>query len=77
MIAIHNPFSTICGHELQTSALQVMSNIVPAKWFYLIAKDVMIKGLGVKAIWKEMFILSGMTLFLLAVALKKYKIRLA
>jgi DNA polymerase III delta prime subunit len=26
MTAMHNPFSTICGHQLQVSALQVMSN---------------------------------------------------
>lgn len=57
--------------------LQFMSNIVPAKWFYIIARDVMIKGLGFSAIWKETLILLGMTLFFLTIALKKFKIRLA
>jgi ABC-2 type transport system permease protein len=57
--------------------LQVMSNIVPAKWFYLIVRDVMIKGLGISAIWKETIILVGMTLFMLTIALKKFKIRLS
>jgi len=57
--------------------LQVMSNIVPAKWFYLIVKNVMIKGLGLSAIWKETLILVGMTLFLLTIALNKFKIRLS
>lgn len=57
--------------------LQVMSNIVPAKWFYLIVRDVMIKGLGISAVWKETLILAGMTLFLLTIALKKFKIRLS
>ena len=56
--------------------LQVLSNIVPAKWYYLIVKDVMIKGLGMSAIWKETLILSGMTMVLLLIALKKFKIRL-
>ncbi len=56
--------------------LQVMSNIVPARWFYQIARDVMIKGLGAAAIWKELLILGGMTLLLLGISLKKYKIRL-
>jgi ABC-2 type transport system permease protein len=37
----------------------------------------MIKGLGISAIWKETLILAGMTLFLLAVSIKKFKIRLA
>ncbi len=57
--------------------LQVISNIVPAKWFYLIVKDVMIKGLGFASVWKETLVLIGMTLFLLMIALKKFKIRLS
>jgi ABC-2 type transport system permease protein len=57
--------------------LQIVSNVVPAKWYYLIVKDVMIKGVGFEAIWKETLILAGMTLFLLAMAIKKFKIRLA
>ncbi|TXJ29902.1 MAG: ABC transporter permease [Chitinophagaceae bacterium] len=57
--------------------LQVISNIVPARWFYSIVKDVMIKGLGFTAVWKETLILVGMTLALLALSIKKFKIRLA
>lgn len=57
--------------------LQIMSNIVPAKWFYNIVKAIMIKGLGFAAIWKETVILAGMTLLLLGVSIKKFKIRLA
>jgi len=57
--------------------LQVISNAVPAKWYFYIVKAVMIKGLGISAIWKETLILSGMTIFLLALSIKKYKIRLA
>lgn len=56
--------------------LQLVSNIVPAKWYYIIAKSIMIKGLGFAAIWKETLILAGMTVFLLAVSFKKFKIRL-
>lgn len=57
--------------------LQLISNIVPAKWFYIIVKSIMIKGLGLSFIWKETLILTGMTLFLFAVSLKSFKIRLA
>ena len=56
--------------------LQVLSNIVPAKWFFTIVKSVMIKGLGLKFIWKETLILLGMTLLLLGLSLKNFKIRL-
>ena len=57
--------------------LQVVSNIVPSKWYYLIAKSIMIKGLGFAAIWKETLILFGMTIVLLGISFKKFKIRLA
>ncbi len=56
--------------------LQVISNIVPAKWYYIIVKDVMLKGLGFSSIWKETLILSGMTLFFIVIALRNFKIRL-
>ncbi len=57
--------------------LQVISNAVPAKWFYIIVKSIMIKGLGLASIWKETMILFGMTMFFLALSLKKFKVRLA
>jgi ABC-2 type transport system permease protein len=57
--------------------LQVISNLVPAKWYFYIVKAVMIKGLGMASIWKETLVLSGMTLFFLGLSLKKFKIRLA
>ncbi|MEI6020086.1 MAG: ABC transporter permease [Bacteroidota bacterium] len=56
--------------------LQFITNIVPSKWYYIIVKSVMIKGLGIASVWKEMLILSGMALFLLVVSVKKFKIRL-
>lgn len=57
--------------------LQLFANLVPSKWYYIIVKDVMIKGLGFSAIWKETLILTGMTAFLLIVSIKKFKIRLS
>jgi len=62
--------------ENMPKPLQIISNIVPAKWFFIIVKAVMLKGLGLAAIWKETLILFGMTAFLLLVAMKKFKIRL-
>jgi ABC-2 type transport system permease protein len=56
--------------------LQVISNIIPAKWFILILKGIMLKGVGLFFIWKETLILIGMTLFFIALSVKKYKIRL-
>lgn len=58
-------------------ALQVLSNIIPAKWYYIIVKSIMIKGLGFESVWKETLILLGLTVFLLTISLKSFKIRLA
>lgn len=58
-------------------ALQAVSNAIPAKWYYIIVKSIMIKGLGFAAIWKETLILFGITLFFLSVSLKSFNIRLA
>jgi len=57
--------------------LKIISNIVPAKWYYFIVKAVMIKGVGLDIIWKETLILTGMTLAFLTLSIKKYNIRLA
>lgn len=56
--------------------LQVISNIIPAKWFIIIIKAVLLKGATLGAIWKETLILIGMTVFFIAVSIKKYKVRL-
>ncbi len=56
--------------------MQVISNLVPAKWFYYIVKNVMIKGLGFQSVWRETLILAGMMVALMAVSIKKFKTRL-
>jgi ABC-2 type transport system permease protein len=57
--------------------LQVISNAIPAKWFYIIVKSIMIKGIGIDGIWKETLILVGITIFLIVISLKNFKPRLA
>lgn len=57
--------------------LRTVSNIVPAKWYYSIVRSVMIKGVGLHAVWKETLILAGMFVFFLGLAIKNFKIRLA
>ncbi|MGN6194688.1 MAG: ABC transporter permease [Ginsengibacter sp.] len=57
--------------------LQIISNIVPSKWFYIIVKSIMIKGVGFSVIWKETLVLFGITLFLFFLSIKSFKIRMA
>ena len=62
--------------ESMPKILQVLSNIIPAKWFIIILKNVMLKGTGFEFIWKETLILLGMTLFFIGASVKNFKIRL-
>jgi ABC-2 type transport system permease protein len=57
-------------------ALQVFSNIMPPRWFIIIVKSIMIKGLGFQYIWKETLIIAGMALFFIALSVKKFKVRM-
>jgi ABC-2 type transport system permease protein len=56
--------------------LQWLSNIIPAKWFIIILKNIMLKGTGMEFIWKETLILVGMTFFFIAASVRNFKIRL-
>lgn len=56
--------------------LQVISNFIPATWFIIIIKAIMLKGVGLAFIWKETLVLLGMTVFFIGLSVKKYKIRL-
>lgn len=56
--------------------LQLISNLMPPKYFIIIIKNIMLKGTGFMYIWKETLILFGMMLFFIALSVKKFKIRL-
>jgi ABC-2 type transport system permease protein len=56
--------------------LRIISNVVPAKWFLIIVKNVMIKGTGWSVVWKQTLVLAGMMVFFVVVALRKFKTRL-
>lgn len=56
--------------------LQIVSNLIPAKWFITAIKNLMIKGLGFSYILKEFVILSLMTVSLLTLSIKRFKNRL-
>jgi drug efflux transport system permease protein len=62
--------------ESMPVALQVISHVVPTRWFYLIASNVMIKHLGFVAVVKPTLILAGMTLCFVFVAWRTFKQRL-
>jgi ABC-2 type transport system permease protein len=62
--------------ESMPRALQLVSNIIPAKWFVLIARGIMLKGVGLQYLWQETLVLGAMTLLLLGAAVRNFKVRL-
>ena len=56
--------------------LQYLSEIIPAKYFIIIIKNIMIKGTGFAFVMKETLIIAGMTLFFIFVSVKRFKVRL-
>lgn len=63
--------------ESMPRPLQLISNIIPAKWFIIIIKNVMLRGTGFGFIWQETLILAGMALVFIAASIRNFKIRLA
>jgi len=57
-------------------ALQWVSHIVPAKWYISAAKAIMIQGLSITSVLKEVGILCLMSVVLVAISLKNFKVRL-
>jgi ABC-2 type transport system permease protein len=56
--------------------LQWVSNIVPAKWFVVIARGIMLKGVGLTYLWRETLVLAAMALVLLVLSARSFHIRL-
>jgi ABC-2 type transport system permease protein len=56
--------------------LAPVSNVVPARWFIVIARGIMLKGVGLAHLWRETLVLVGMMTFFLVVAIRSFKPRL-
>jgi len=63
--------------ESMPKILQWISAIVPARWYREAIQKIMIQGVEVKFVAKELLILTTMTVALLFISLKKFKIRLS
>jgi len=56
--------------------LQLVSHIMPARWFVEIVRGIMLKGNGLDILWIHTAVLAGMTILFVALSAKKFKIRL-
>ena len=57
--------------------LQILSNIIPAKWFVIIVKGIMLQGVGLEVLWKPTLIIIGFIVVFTALSIKNFKIRLS
>lgn len=62
--------------ESMPPLLQGLSAVVPARWFIAAMRKVMIQGVGFADVGREVAVMLGMTLLLLALSMKKFKLRL-
>jgi len=56
--------------------LQMLSNVVPARWFVTVARSIMLKGVGIEHLWRETSVLLVMALVLLVISTRSFKPRL-
>ena len=62
--------------ENMPAFLRFISNFVPARWYIDAVKTIMIKGLGLGAVLKDVGVLVLMGTVLVTISLKKFKVRL-
>ena len=57
--------------------LVALSHIVPARWFIVVARGIMLKGVGVAHLWPALAVLALMMVVLIVVAARSFRPRLA
>jgi ABC-2 type transport system permease protein len=58
------------------AALQLVTNVVPARWFLVVVRGIMLKGVGIDYLWRETLVLGTMTAVLLVAAVRSFRARL-
>ena len=56
--------------------LQAISVVVPARWFVLVARSIMLKGVGLSYLWRPTLVLLGMAIVLLIASTRAFHERL-
>jgi ABC-2 type transport system permease protein len=56
--------------------LRAISTIVPARWFVLVARSIMLKGVGLSYLWRPSLVLLAMALVLLTASTRAFHQRL-
>jgi len=62
--------------ENMPEILQWISQIIPAKWFVIIIKNIMIKGTGIEYVWKETLVLCATATIFIVLSILNFRKRL-
>ena len=62
--------------ESMPTVLQWVSAVIPPRYYIQAMRKLMIMGVGIQEVWREVLVLIGMTALLLTISLKKFKTRL-
>ena len=62
--------------EAMPRPLWAISHLIPARWFLTIVRGVMVKGTGLADLWREIAILTAMSVALLGIGIRRLAIRL-
>ncbi len=57
--------------------LQILSNVTPAKFYLVIMRSIVLKGVGIEAFWEQIIYLCIYITVVLTIAIKRFKQRLA
>lgn len=56
--------------------LQAISRVIPATYFLDIVRGIILKGVGLSELWRPLLVLGGEGLVLMAIAIRKFKVKL-
>lgn len=56
--------------------LQAVTLVMPPRWFIVIIKGIMVKGVGLAYVWKETLIIAVMAVVFIVLSIRNFKIRL-
>jgi ABC-2 type transport system permease protein len=57
--------------------LRPVTLVVPARWFIVVSRGVMLRGVGVAELWEELVVLAVMLVLFMTVAIRSFHARLA
>ncbi|MBR9974835.1 MAG: ABC transporter permease [Bacteroidetes bacterium] len=58
------------------TVLRWLAHVIPATWFLEIIRGIMLKGVGLRELWPQSLILTGLGVLLVANAIRRFRMRL-